>query len=147
MQHWFGIKLGHQAAALDGIAKQGRLVRRLVRKTQDGTLGQATSEPEDLPEDDDMGVRVGDEINYHLHQPQSAPASGGLASAARTALLVGLGAAAGAGPLVAWNALRPAATPPTPAAVQPGIDPLRYGFSISSGKDVPSQPGNAQRTP
>ena len=39
-----------------------------MRKTQNGTIGQATTEPEDS---DDMGVTIGDTHNYN-QQPQGS---------------------------------------------------------------------------
>jgi hypothetical protein len=156
MRQWYQTKLAGEAGTLNGMLLQGNLVRRLVRKTQNGTIGQQTTEPEDKAEDD-MGVRVGDEINYHLHQQQPAAAAaatptGGLSSFARAAALVAMGAGAGGAPLIASWLLKPSQQPPpavqtapsapvpAPAPVvapapapAPAYDPLQYGFSISSG--------------
>ena len=46
------------------LAKQSLLVNRLVRKTQNGTLGEQTSEPEDH---EDVEVIGGDKRETHHH--------------------------------------------------------------------------------
>ncbi len=56
MKRWFGTQLAHKAANVNQLYEQGRLVRQLVRKTQQGTLGQVS---EGDIEGEDM-IHVGD---------------------------------------------------------------------------------------
>ena len=62
-KNWAGVRLGHEAVMLEKIQQEAALTRRLVRKTQDGTLGKASDEPEDA--EADMGVAIGNEVHYH----------------------------------------------------------------------------------
>ena len=91
-KNWMNTRLAHEAVVLEKLQKDGSVVRRLVRKNQDGTLGKATSEPEDA---DDMGVAVGNETthNHYYAKPNGVSV---LAKAAITAALLGSGVAAGA---------------------------------------------------
>jgi hypothetical protein len=89
-----------------------QLVNRLVRKLQNGTMGQATLEPED--EDvETMGVNVGNTVHHHYTPPPSKPA-GVLPKLAMAAGLVAAGAGMGALPWVA-SMLKSSDSPP-PAA-------------------------------
>ena len=67
-----GILIADQAAAIERINREGSLVQRLVKKTQDGTLGKASSEPMDTGLEEEMAVTVGDTINHH-HYPTPEP--------------------------------------------------------------------------
>jgi hypothetical protein len=68
------IKLGERAYQLEKDHGRQRLVERLIRKTQDGTLGQATGNEEPDIAKDDMSVLVGDTKNItHHHYPPPAP--------------------------------------------------------------------------
>ncbi|MHC4180494.1 MAG: hypothetical protein ACYSWU_23575 [Planctomycetota bacterium] len=90
-KNWINTRLAHEAAVLEKLQAEGAMVRRLVRKTQDGTLGQATSEPEDTG---DMGVEVGNETT-HNHYYAKPAATSSLAKAAMAAALLGSGVGAG----------------------------------------------------
>lgn len=50
----------YDAIRMTNIAEQNKLVRRLVRKTQDNTIGKPTIEPEDEP----MSYVIGDTYDY-----------------------------------------------------------------------------------
>lgn len=53
------------------LKKQNTLNRRLVRKTQDGTLGKETEEPEDA-EDEDDHIQFGDNVTHvYNSEPQT----------------------------------------------------------------------------
>lgn len=122
---------------------QNRLVRRLVRKTQDGTVGSATEEPEDTGEED-MNVNVGD---TYITNTQPAPAGGvntqpsgaasGLGRIAGPLLLTGLLGTGlggvGAGLLMNYLMSRPPATAP----VEPGTDAdTNYNLLLPQGRPV-----------
>lgn len=70
-----GVRLIDDLMHMDKLRQQAQLVRRLVRKTQNGTVGQDTDEPEDNDDDmasyhvGDISVIVGDQ-----DKPQQAPA-------------------------------------------------------------------------
>lgn len=64
MDQWWGVKIADQALQVAKDQNRQQIVSRLIRKTQDGTLGKQTVEPGD-EEGADMGVHVGDVI----HQP------------------------------------------------------------------------------
>jgi hypothetical protein len=101
------------------IEKDGRrqaVLERLIRKTQDGTLGTSTNEPMDKALEEDMSVSVGNETYIHHEAPPPAPVPqesklSGIAKvvAASGLAAAGLGSAA-AIPIAAWNLARPAQT-------------------------------------
>ncbi len=101
------IRQAERVGMIQKLARQSRLVRRLVRKTQDGTLGQPTPETDGA---DDM-IQVGDN-HYH-------PALAGTGALKTAALLAGLLAGGGGiGSAVTWYSLQPrfdavASPPPT----------------------------------
>jgi hypothetical protein len=64
--------MAYDGMVLDGINRRGRLVERLVKKTQDGTIGQPGP---DKPQEADMGVRVGSDDVTHNHYEVAAPAA------------------------------------------------------------------------
>ncbi len=65
-----------EAAQLEKLLRQHQLVERLVKKRQDGTIGQPTEEPGD---GEDVGVSVGNTIN-HYYPTQTQPAAAPVAS-------------------------------------------------------------------
>lgn len=97
--------------------RQSRLNERLVRKTQDGTLGHATSEPEDGEEE--MHVQVGDNV-------YQSPPSAGAKGAIKTALIGAALTAAGVGWLVPFGMqLLDQPKPDAPAVANPEPGPDR----------------------
>ncbi|WP_436716577.1 hypothetical protein U8335_03955 [Roseiconus lacunae] len=145
---WFLGKVADNMLQIDKDDRRQRLTERLIKKTQDGTLGKPTTEPMD---GDDMGVSVGNEINYHYSQPAAqpapAPAASPATSIAKTVAAAGL-ALAGLGtgtalPIAAYNLTKPAAdavverieTPRPDPAPAPTIDTdTRYGLQIYRGE-------------
>lgn len=103
-QNHFLLRLADEGSQVERMNKQASLVRRLVRKLQDGTLGTKTAEPED----DEMSVSVGNETNETVNITHQG---GGLLPKLLTgaALLVG-GAGAGIG--LALFVSRPTAQEP-----------------------------------
>ena len=94
------MKMAERAASLGSILAQGQLVRRLVKKTQDGTL-QNENSTDTGDEVGSINVRVGEEHNY-FEQPPLPPVKvepeppkkeepSALKVAAITAVLVGGG--------------------------------------------------------
>jgi len=102
-KNWMGTRLAHEAVALNKLNEQGKLVRQLVRKTQQGTLGQVSDG--DI-EGEDM-IHVGDmTINQNIPANGTSPVrvagSDGLKKALVSAALVAGGAGAGVG--IPWLA-------------------------------------------
>ena len=120
---WGNVMLAHEAASLDRLQKQAALVNRLVRKTQNGTLGRPTVEAEDA-EGDEMGVRIGDETHFYAAPPNHAPRAIGWALAAATALLTG-----GAGLVTGWLLHEDLSSQSVPAPVE-AADRLEYDFRL-----------------
>lgn len=112
-----GIRQAERLMGAQGSDRRGRLVERLVRKTQDGTLGTATAED---PGGEEV-IQVGD--NHYTVLPAEPPAaSSGLGktlAATAAALLVGGSGVGGA--MWALQPTTPVADPPAAiAAPDPG---------------------------
>lgn len=141
--------LAWEGMMLDKIMQQNKMARDLARRTADGTLGSPT---EGTAEDEDMGVRIGDEIHYHTSNPAvpadtATTSSGGALTTA--ALVAGLLAAGGVPAAIGTYYLtRPATSieqPATPAPTveadtTPAVDhDTRYGLSVSSSPGPPAE--------
>lgn len=74
--------LGWEGMMLDKVMKQNAIARDTALRAASGTLGQPGATPS-LPEEDDMGIRIGDEVHNHyaLPAPSAPQASPGTASA------------------------------------------------------------------
>ena len=99
---WMGTRLAHEALQVQKDARRQTIVERLIRKTQDGTLGQKDAHAEVEP----MGVHVGDITNHH-YPPAARQQTGTLAKLAVVAALVAGGAGLGAGGPWLLDALQP----------------------------------------
>ena len=66
-KHWANVRLGHEAYMLDKIQRQNRIVEVNARNTM---TGSNSDDVDGWPEDEEMGVSIGNTINYSL--PQSA---------------------------------------------------------------------------
>ena len=88
-QQWWSVKMMERLQGLDMGDRRNKIVTRLVRKTQNGTLGQPTDEPED---EDVSSYKVGDEIHNHYSPPPPDNRARDLLLAA----IAGLGLGAGA---------------------------------------------------
>jgi hypothetical protein len=76
-RQWWGLKMLDTEVQIAKDQSRQKLVERLVRKTQDGTLGQLDDgEGEDKEDDDEMATsfQVGDNNTHHHHHPAPAPA-------------------------------------------------------------------------
>lgn len=105
---WARTRLGHEGMMLEKIQRQNRIVEQLAAQTRDGkfTGGPVPS----VPEDEDMGVSIGNEThNHYAATPKSLGSLGKLIVAA--SLLAG---GAGAGLLA--TQLLPSDPPPVPPA-------------------------------
>jgi hypothetical protein len=109
-RHWLQLRgLGWQGMMLDKVMRQNAMTRNLAQRVADGTLGKEQAGGAVV--EDDMGIRIGDEIvNYHYApptvpltsdpQPQppsapppAAPAASGTTPTWLKAALVGAGVA------------------------------------------------------
>ena len=107
LRRWIGVKTVARLANVQRLMRQANLVQRLAKKSQDGTVGKKTSEPQDEADDT---ITVGDTTN-HYHRP---PATNGQSLLQKTLPYV-LAAALGAGG--SYLATRPSAPPPPPADI------------------------------
>lgn len=63
--------IAYEAMMLDKIMRQNAIARDIAVRSANGTLGKA---PENnMPDEDDMGIRIGDEIHHHHHAAPPAP--------------------------------------------------------------------------
>lgn len=110
-----GIRQAEKLLQAAGLDRRGRLVERLVKKTQDGSLGQST--PDD-PGADDV-IQVGD--NHYTVLPQDpAPhiAAAAPGTTGKTLATVAAALLAGAGGMWALSPTPPAETDPPPAVAK-----------------------------
>lgn len=110
---WWGRKILDDAVQVEKDRRRQLIVERLIKKTQDGTLGTKTDDP--FP-NDEMAVSVGHQ--YHWHNESRG--GGGMGK-----ILAGLAVAAGlvGGPLATYLLMRTAGEIVSPpAVVQPGED-------------------------
>lgn len=123
--NWADTRLAHEAVALESLQRKDTLVQRLVRKTQNGTLGKETVEPEDA---EDMGVAVGNQTHNHYYAADSPPKppTGVLTKAAIGAALLASGA--GAALTGAW-ALGAFDSPPA-VEVEVDAEPQYWGIEV-----------------
>ena len=104
IKKWGRLKLGDYALQVEKDGRRQQIVERLIRKTQDGTLGKPTTEADDnaaWPESD-MAINLGDTTTNVYHQPPQASDGNRGRAFGKAALLVGLLAAGlGGGALAA----------------------------------------------
>ena len=118
------------------LKKQNTLNRRLVRKTQDGTLGKETEEPEDA-EDEDDHIQFGDNVTHvYNSEPQTTTTQAAEAKSPLIWPLV-LATALGAGGLGAgvMALLKPTATPTVIEQKVPDTD-TKYQLDFSGKSEV-----------
>ena len=115
LKGWWGKKLADESLQVEAGRRRNLIVERLIKKTQDGTLGKLANDP--WPEESDMRV-ASDDTTIHYHLPAEPapplPARSGIGTLAKVglggALLAG-GVGLGAVIPLAWSHLtRPAAT-------------------------------------
>jgi hypothetical protein len=121
-----------KALGMVGAARSHLLGERLARKSQDGTLGQKTHEPEDQ-ELDTMQVHVGPATTYQ--QPQPPPPQTGTAKG--LAGILGTALAAGTAGFAGHSLLAPDAEGqsqrPQPVIVEPDAAERGYQIRLSQG--------------
>lgn len=123
-----GMHIAGNVLSMLKLDKQASLVRRLVRKTQDGTVGQ---KDDNMPEEDDTQVRVGDETHIHLPSQDAAKKPSALSKLLPLVLsgvLAGTGVTAPVWLPTLINWLTPPATQPVDPSLDPGgvtIEPIR----------------------
>lgn len=105
-KHWWGRKIADEALQVEKDQQRQQMLQRLMKKQQDGTVGEATDDPG--PED--MAVSVGDQ--YHWHPPTAGSGLGKLLGG------LALGASLVGGPLATYLLTRPETTPTSPTIVQ-----------------------------
>lgn len=130
------IKLGERGYQMVKDQGRQRLVERLVKKTQDGTLGKVTEEDKlsNATDGEDMSFKLGDSFETHHHytqqQQQPAATSNGNSSLAKWALAAGLLASGlGGGALAASLLKSPPSSPPASADSD-----TRYGLKVYEGE-------------
>lgn len=139
-RQYLQLKMGFEGMMLDKIMKQNAIARDVAIRTANGTIGQMQSG--EGAEGDDMGIRIGDEINHHYHSEPQPPAVnhsiGTLGKVAIAAGLVGAGAVPGA--VAAYMLTRPEPPHIQPAEPQlPAFDSdTRYGLGVSSTPGPPA---------
>ena len=124
-ERWWKTKLADNALQIAKDARRQQVVERLIRKTQDGTLGSETA---DWSLDDDMGVQVGDNMTVQVQQPLR---TGGVSRLLFAAALLASGG--GVGALAAWAAT--SLVRPNPSAIVPTASDhrdadTRYEFGL-----------------
>lgn len=143
---WWSLKLADQAAQLAAGVRRQRIVEHAVQQAHDAAFsGGARQTPWPAELEEDMGVRVGDEMHYHL-QPAAAPSGAGpsaLAKLAGAALLVALGAAGPAIGKLALDALAAYVAPPAAAPAPPVVGPPAPAFEPPAAPEVRPSTFNA----
>jgi len=132
IRRFYEAKLAGRLMHLGQMAQDRALLQRGVRKMQDGTLYQPGE-----PEDDEMNIRIGDDVHHHHPAPAEAQpslvessmvGSGWLKKAAVAAALVAGGAGAGAVP---WLLSGDTPTQPEPVVQSQPNPELQYILRFS----------------
>ena len=71
-KHWPRVRLAHEGFMLDKIVRQSRIVEQLAQNSMTGDVENVDAWP-GHEGDDDMGVKIGDEIHYHAAPPKPDP--------------------------------------------------------------------------
>jgi hypothetical protein len=95
-KQYLGVRMARQAASIEKIMRQNRVLERLACKTQDGTIGRKDPDADKMLEDDGMGVHVGDQVATHHYHTQPEAQESGLKSAITVVALLAAGAGAAA---------------------------------------------------
>lgn len=120
-KRWLNLKIAERANGLAGVRAAQRSTQRLVRKTQDGTLGKS-DEGNAMP-DEDESINIGDPT-YHYH------GRGGnqLATLALAAVLGAIGAK--------WIPYLLAPTVPEPAPAADRVNEYELGISTNETNET-----------
>lgn len=123
-----GVRMAHDLMQIAKDGSRQRVVERLIRKQQDGSLGRPDGE-------DDMGdiqVVAGD-----LTVEQPRPRTSKLASAILGAAVLAAGAGLGAGIPLGWELLQP--TPPPVAPAKSEDRDTLFELDLGSGDENQSE--------
>jgi len=134
MRRFYEGRLAERLAQFGEMIRSRALLRRGARKMQDGTLGQATS---DAVEDEEMNIRIGDEVHYHQPEagtasPTALPAVARRFDWVRRAAVAAALLATGAGSAAALLQLLPSTDPP--AAVDTNTE---YELQLGQTRPAP----------
>lgn len=92
-RHWLSLRgLGWEAMMLDKVQRQNKIVRETVQRQMNGTLGKPIEGQ--AVEEDDMAIRIGDEVHNHYSTPAPAPTPAAAPATPATAGMSALGKAA-----------------------------------------------------
>jgi hypothetical protein len=70
LRNWMNTRLGHEGMMLDKILRQNRIVEQLAAQTRNGKFSGGPTPS--VPEGEDMGVSIGNEIHHHYgSKPQA----------------------------------------------------------------------------
>lgn len=138
LERLLDLHIAHQAMGMMGATRSALLAERLGRKTQDGTVGQATREPED-GEIQHMQVHVGPATTYQQSpgspgEPTSGRRNDSTRNAKWAAILAGALAAGGAGGYGAHALMNEPSEPASQEVVAPADATPRYQIRLSQGE-------------
>ena len=118
-KRWWELKVADFGMQIEKDGRRQLLIERLIKKTQDGTLGVSTNESMDnVLKDDPMGVHIGD--HQHVYLPPQIPEAKGK-PLLETLFPYVLTAAAGAG--IVWGLTKYVPTNPITPVVNPVVVP------------------------
>jgi hypothetical protein len=133
LKKWAYLKLGERGFQLAKDQSRQSLVERLVKKSQDGTIGQKDGDnPSGPMSDEDMAVSVGDQFETHHHYPppqQPAKEKDDGSALSKWALAAGLLATGLGGGALAMSMLKG----DNPPAVSDDTN-TKYGLKLYEGE-------------
>jgi len=84
MRRFYETELASRAILVARMGQNRRILDRLALKQQNGTLGKPDPDVDKLLEDQDVQVRIGDEVHYHSAEPTPTAPSASDSSGAGT---------------------------------------------------------------
>jgi len=118
-KRWWELKLADFGMQIEKDGRRQLIIERLIKKTQDGTLGKITEESMDaILKDDPMGVHIGD--HQHVYLPPQIPEPKGK-SLLETLFPYALTAVAGAG--IVWGLIKYVPTDTHVSVANPAVVP------------------------
>lgn len=120
MKRWWDCKIADHALSIEKDGRQRQIVERLIKKTQDGTLGTPTDDP--FPSEP-MAVTVGDKFEYNIPPAQPIVQQVREKGILEKLALMGVAATGFGGTAALLSSVLPGRTeqpPPVVAPEQPG---------------------------